>query len=1212
MASLLQNTKNAIVLYNYEPKEHDELKLVKGEQIIVLEEVTENDGWSLGQNQDGVKGIYPSNYVSIQSEDTPPTPKPKRTSIKKIPTVEQNGEVEEKTAISNSGINTSIVEPNVSDNSFVLVDSWDLGVPSQNYVLGQKIPIWKYPQFIDLIADPYVDGRRINDKTKLNLKNGSILDSISRSVKFLSKLCDVLCRSPHLEKSWKKIIWDVKNACSQTSLINNMIPRDIFSKSGEAHSNVANSETLRLIESITSSIDNLQVNHCLVLPGGWQNKDYDDVPLLYIIYRKSYEEYSFAICNTSINDDPKFHPMRLNPRTHKMERATPLILKHIPKTRISDASFWFMLYRPLFKVVPNPQKTIYEKLLPFLNSKPFMSNLSSYNEDEMMEYWSSFGRASDLSNIGCVFKAFLLVANYTDRPVELAKGNVTPYLKTLFLWAIVRMIQHDLETGITYLSTSDASLLRMACKCLSLQAGKEGILKNAIANAYDMEKIQYLNQVCNNKVDSIRVTLENEAPSELPDCADGDSWMACNPLFGKMRNDYTLDHLIGKSNRPPILHPVPLTIVDTKIDTFNDVSNVLRHTVDLCTLLAHQSRYISNTYCFRVSLIQQLFLEIIPLPIALTDKNRDEKCFWSSQQMRRETQNDLMRLLHLITRHYVASSLSLRMTRNFDALRILTMASIATITDAVMRIKACDIPSILSLHYSGDAEGPVARFGFNMNEFAIESENLEFSDPSMNIARTMVLDYFNGIDKSVSSNHRIFNFEKLTLSCGDQALLSQVCLATGFPLNSTVLPMYLSGENLELLDNFPELALFRDIVFLFHLMTQPSSDALPEVKRWKPVDAALSWKVKKNTNDKVVFTVMGFGRPLSWEPRESRNRSQSSVFSGFFGISRPRAPPSSADPKNIIGKNVETEDDILHVLELPTFNNTLNQRDSELLLTYLTAPYIRIPLVLNFFTKPGRIRALACIKIQAVVDACMFEPGLWQEEDIKPIATQIPSNSRKVFATPLGLIINELVHSPHIILESVEKILSDCLDLDTGKYTQSSSALLYVSRLAVRIEGYLKVAIRHNKWVKEKNKLSRANWAAHVRGFQCANNVISEMENVVKKLKTLLRSNVFRVLERWLKKALQAQDMITACIVHAHLIYIFKNTEPNEYDFTTVSVMVTSQVFLTSRYRYNVEAGLEEAGKGRARSKTFHVDNSLFISQTELFSIFQRHRRHIL
>ena len=83
MASLLQRQKNAIVLFNYDPKEHDELKLIKGEQIIVLEETTENDGWSLGQNQDGVKGIYPSNYVSVQSDEASPPPRPKQHKIMK-------------------------------------------------------------------------------------------------------------------------------------------------------------------------------------------------------------------------------------------------------------------------------------------------------------------------------------------------------------------------------------------------------------------------------------------------------------------------------------------------------------------------------------------------------------------------------------------------------------------------------------------------------------------------------------------------------------------------------------------------------------------------------------------------------------------------------------------------------------------------------------------------------------------------------------------------------------------------------------------------------------------------------------------------------------------------------------------------------------------------------------------------------------------------
>ena len=132
-----------------------------------------------------------------------------------------------------------------------------------------------------------------------------------------------------------------------------MIPRYIFSTNSDAHSNVANSETQRLIESITSSIDNLQVNHCLVLPGGWQNKDGDDVPLLYIVFRNTYEEYTFSICNTSRKDDPKFHPMRINPFTHKMERASPLILKYVPKERINDGSLGyclklFLIHRKLY------------------------------------------------------------------------------------------------------------------------------------------------------------------------------------------------------------------------------------------------------------------------------------------------------------------------------------------------------------------------------------------------------------------------------------------------------------------------------------------------------------------------------------------------------------------------------------------------------------------------------------------------------------------------------------------------------------------------------------------------------------------------------------------------------------------------------------------------------------------------------------------------
>lgn len=69
-----------------------------------------------------------------------------------------------------------------------------------------------------------------------------------------------------------------------------------------------------------------------------------------------------------------------------------------------------------------------------------------------------------------------------------------------------------------------------------------------------------------------------------------------------------------------------------------------------------------------------------------------------------------------------------------------------------------------------------------------------------------------------------------------------------------------------------------------------------------------------------------------------------------------RAGPSGADPSSLLGTTVETEEDILHVKELPTFGGKLGPQAVELLATYLTAPYLRVPLVLNFFSTPEHLQ----------------------------------------------------------------------------------------------------------------------------------------------------------------------------------------------------------------------------------------------------------------
>jgi hypothetical protein len=72
---------------------------------------------------------------------------------------------------------------------------------------------------------------------------------------------------------------------------------------------------------------------------------------------------------------------------------------------------------------------------------------------------------------------------------------------------------------------------------------------------------------------------------------------------------------------------------------------------------------------------------------------------------------------------------------------------------------------------------------------------------------------------------------------------------------------------------------------------------------------------------------------------------------------------------------VRTEDDLLYIPTLPTFDNSLSQRDVELLLSFLTVPYMRVPLLLNFFASDDRIHALRNDQLCQLLSASIFEPG---------------------------------------------------------------------------------------------------------------------------------------------------------------------------------------------------------------------------------------------
>ena len=61
---------------------------------------------------------------------------------------------------------------------------------------------------------------------------------------------------------------------------------------------------------------------------------------------------------------------------------------------------------------------------------------------------------------------------------------------------------------------------------------------------------------------------------------------------------------------------------------------------------------------------------------------------------------------------------------------------------------------------------------------------------------------------------------------------------------------------------------------------------------------------------------------------------------------------------------VETEDDVLFVDKMPDFGGRVSGQDAEVLASYLIAPYLRIPLLLNFFADEARIHSLDSLDLQ--------------------------------------------------------------------------------------------------------------------------------------------------------------------------------------------------------------------------------------------------------
>jgi len=172
--------------------------------------------------------------------------------------------------------------------------------------------------------------------------------------------------------------------------------------------------------------------------------------------------------------------------------------------------------------------------------------------------------------------------------------------------------------------------------------------------------------------------------------------------------------------------------------------------------------------------------------------------------------------------------------------------------------------------------------------------------------------------------------------------------------------------------------------------------------------------------------------------------------------------PSLTRPSSYTGKSeVFSENDVLHLHTLPDFDGTLGQRDSELFLSYLTVPYLRIPLLLDFFSSDYRMYALKNETLRNCLECCLSECGrflpsaIWSDPQ-RCLPKEVPSEEDALIATSHGLLLNELQHSPKGVLDPVQRLVEWAACAASSVHDDSFQIILYVCRLSARVSSFSK------------------------------------------------------------------------------------------------------------------------------------------------------------
>lgn len=630
-----------------------------------------------------------------------------------------------------------------------------------------------------------------------------------------------------------------------------------------------------------------------------------------------------------------------------------------------------------------------------------------------------------------------------------------------------------------------------------------------------------------------------------------------------------------------------------------------------------------------IQLLTSLLVEVLPVPDPSPTAGVASTCMWR-QPVTREMQLRCLTFLYsaLMTLGCVWQSME-QPSRHFDSERSLAALCALSMCDALLRTPASDEPLEMSLLMEQEGGYVLAhRFCKANLSLAKMTALMEFARPSFCLARGRVLAYFDRQD--AVSKFQLFQYhmpeDKVELKKYSTTLIffRQLMEKYGYqlidpenptpPTEMEALMEWFCSDDTPMAREHPEVALARDLVLVVKFLATMETKEIELMRRrvahqhWQMWQ--LSFDDSTSSHRRNFFGMRGLNRilnaSLTWEVTNFRGSDQDIADVDVVGFMERKIffgeGPVMSSPAELSALIMSaakgaaaapslpspiTEDDIMHLSDLPTFHGTLSAEESEYLLCYLTVPYARIPLVAAFFASRDRVTYLFNPMLQQLFRAVLFESGDWVSDAHQADVTHVPLRKstlllheeaiERVFdarvahqkcedhlGTMNGLLLNELLHAPDAVVAPLLKMLEAIKELgEASVHSADAKFILFMLKLAVDVLRYVTFAIDESlandaSGKRVKLEAYRQSLLAYAFGFGHS------------------------TLHKWREEAEAANNLQTACVIHSYLVLLHMSLRASEYTYERVASMLGSIAYVRNWHcfgmKLSVETGEDKSG----------------------------------